>query len=86
AKGAQWSRVFVPGVVRSGFPRDDLSADEIEAERRLFYVAITRAVDEVFIAHPNDLEFQRSLERPDITETHPETSSVSRFLWEMDIA
>ncbi|MGA4815341.1 3'-5' exonuclease [Pseudomonas aeruginosa] len=57
AKGAQWSRVFVPGVVRSGFPRDDLSADEIEAERRLFYVAITRAVDEVFIAHPNDPEF-----------------------------
>ncbi|WP_284215149.1 3'-5' exonuclease, partial [Pseudomonas aeruginosa] len=86
AKGAQWSRVFVPGVVRSGFPRDDLSADEIEAERRLFYVAITRAVDEVFIAHPNDLEFQRSLERPDITEAHPQASSVSRFLWEMDIA
>ncbi|HFK8593170.1 TPA: ATP-dependent helicase [Pseudomonas aeruginosa] len=86
AKGAQWSRVFVPGAVRGVIPRDNLSADEIEAERRLFYVAITRAVDEVFIAHPNDLEFQRSLERPDITETHPETSSVSRFLWEMDIA
>lgn len=86
AKGAQWSRVFVPGLVRGGFPRDRLSNEEIEAERRLFYVAITRAVDEVFIAHPSDPEFQRILETATPTDPDPAISSVSCFLWEMDIA
>lgn len=86
AKGAQWSRVFVPGMVRGGFPRDGLNPEEVEAERRLFYVAITRAVDEVFIAHPNDAEFHRSLEVADAEAENTAASSVSRFLWEMDIA
>lgn len=86
AKGAQWSRVFVPGLVRGGFPRDHLSSEEIEAERRLFYVAITRAVEEVFIAHPSDQEFQRTLETAAAPDAPAASSSVSRFLLEMDIA
>ncbi|WP_093162286.1 3'-5' exonuclease [Variovorax sp. YR216] len=43
AKGAQWPMVFIPGLAVRTFPRDDLTSKEIEAERRLFYVAITRA-------------------------------------------
>ena len=86
AKGAQWSRVFVPGLVKGGFPRDGLMSDDLEAERRLFYVAITRAVDELYIAHPHDPEFQRGLETLGAEDVSGALGPISQFVWEMDIA
>lgn len=86
AKGAQWPTVFVPGLAARSFPRDNLEHEQIEAERRLFYVAITRASDELFVAHPSDPEFQESTQNIDSTNERSFATPVSGFLWEMDLA
>lgn len=48
-KGLEFSRIFVTGLEYGIFPRRDKDAEEIEEERRLFYVAITRAKDELYL-------------------------------------
>lgn len=54
AKGLEWSRVFVIGLIDGGFPSaksmGDLEGEE--EERRIFYVAITRAKDELYLCYP----------------------------------
>ncbi|MDR0411442.1 MAG: ATP-dependent helicase [Treponema sp.] len=47
-KGLEFHRVIISGVEQGIFPRDDESADDIEEERRLFYVGATRAMDELY--------------------------------------
>jgi len=42
-KGLEFDRVVISGMEEGLFPRDDEVDDELEEERRLFYVAITRA-------------------------------------------
>lgn len=86
AKGAQWPYVFVPGLAARAFPRDDMEHEQVEAERRLFYVAITRASEELFVAHPNDPDFQESVENVDSMNEPSFASPVSGFVWEMDLA
>lgn len=55
AKGLEWPLVAVAGVNEEDFPhysRDNPLADErLEEERRLFYVAITRAQEQLLILH-----------------------------------
>ncbi len=86
AKGAQWPVVFVPGMATSVFPRDNLIDSEIEAERRLFYVAMTRAIDKLYLAHPADPQFTRSTENIDLIVERPLSTPVSSFLWDMELA
>ncbi len=54
AKGQEWKAVFVIGLCDGMFPLsrslDNLEGEE--EERRLFYVAITRAKDELYLAYP----------------------------------
>jgi DNA helicase-2/ATP-dependent DNA helicase PcrA len=54
AKGLEWSRVFILGLVDGSFPparaMDDF--DKEEEERRVFYVALTRAKDELYLCYP----------------------------------
>ena len=54
AKGKEWKAVFVIWAVDGWFPSsravDD--PDELEEERRLMYVALTRAKDELAIVYP----------------------------------
>lgn len=51
AKGLEFKRVFVPGMAEGQFPSKRLrNNDELEEERRLFYVAITRAMSELYIS------------------------------------
>ena len=51
AKGLEFPVVFVPGMVDGQFPSKRLrNSDELEEERRLFYVAITRAMSELYIS------------------------------------
>ena len=45
-KGLEFDRVIITGLEEGLFPRDD-DPDELEEERRLFYVAITRARNEL---------------------------------------
>ena len=86
SKGAQWPHVFVPGLAARSFPRDDLEHEQIEAERRLFYVAITRASQQLFVAHPADSEFEEASESIECKTVVSRTSPVSQFVWEMDLA
>ena len=54
AKGQEWRSVFVLNVVDGCIPSDLAtgSSDEIEEERRLLYVAMTRARDELALIAP----------------------------------
>ena len=53
AKGLEFNTVFVVGLEEGLFPNENLKRNEldIEEERRLFYVAITRARANLFITH-----------------------------------
>jgi DNA helicase-2/ATP-dependent DNA helicase PcrA len=52
AKGLEWKTVFVIQAQEGKFPivRVNTKAEDIEEERRLFYVAVTRPKDELFIS------------------------------------
>ena len=54
AKGQEWSAVHVLNVVDGCIPSDlgDRHAAEIEEERRLLYVAMTRARDDLHLMVP----------------------------------
>lgn len=54
AKGLEWKVVFVLGLADGQFPHHQSKNDEraFEEERRLFYVAVTRAQDELYMIHP----------------------------------
>ena len=54
AKGLEWPIVFLLALVDGKFPSSQAlrSDDEIEEERRLFYVATTRAADELYMCYP----------------------------------
>ncbi|MDR0556250.1 MAG: ATP-dependent helicase [Treponema sp.] len=47
-KGLEFKRVIITGVEQGVFPRDDKKEEELEEERRLFYVGVTRAMDELY--------------------------------------
>jgi len=54
AKGLEWSRVIVLGLSEGRFPNYRAASTEegLEEERRLFYVAVTRAKNEVDLIYP----------------------------------
>ena len=54
AKGKEWKAVFVIWAVDGWFPssRAVEDPDELEEERRLMYVALTRAKDELAVIYP----------------------------------
>jgi DNA helicase-2/ATP-dependent DNA helicase PcrA len=47
-KGLEFKRVIMTGLEQGIFPREDKKGDELEEERRLFYVGATRAMDELY--------------------------------------
>ncbi len=54
AKGLEWKVVFVIWLAEGKFPsaRSSENPEAIEEERRLFYVAVTRAMDELYLTYP----------------------------------
>ncbi|MFA6161025.1 MAG: UvrD-helicase domain-containing protein [Patescibacteria group bacterium] len=54
AKGLEWDTVFVIHLTNLGFPNPRAleEEDSIEEERRLFYVAVTRARNRLFLSYP----------------------------------
>jgi DNA helicase-2/ATP-dependent DNA helicase PcrA len=54
AKGQEWDAVFVLNCADGCIPSDMATGkpDQIEEERRLLYVAMTRARDELHLVHP----------------------------------
>jgi DNA helicase-2/ATP-dependent DNA helicase PcrA len=54
AKGLEWPVVFVIGLTEGQFPHSKVADNpqELEEERRLFYVAVTRARDRLYLSYP----------------------------------
>jgi DNA helicase-2/ATP-dependent DNA helicase PcrA len=48
-KGLEFRRVILTGIEQGIFPRDDKKGEDLEEERRLFYVGATRAMDELYL-------------------------------------
>jgi len=57
AKGLEWRVVFVIGLLDGRFPSlyNVRSEAEVEEERRLLYVAVTRAQDYLYLTYPIDI-------------------------------
>jgi DNA helicase-2/ATP-dependent DNA helicase PcrA len=77
AKGLEWHSVFIMNLVEGLFPssRSVESLDTLEEERRLMYVASTRAKQNLFISYPMNI-FDR---QAGMTLAKP-----SRFITEMN--
>ena len=53
SKGLEYAAVFLIGLADGMFPiRRSIEAGDVEEERRLFYVAVTRARDELYLCYP----------------------------------
>ncbi|HSE57386.1 MAG TPA: ATP-dependent helicase [Nitrospiraceae bacterium] len=61
AKGLEWRSVFVIWVADGRFPSiySATSDDDLEEERRLFYVAVTRAKRHLYLTYPTNV-YERS--------------------------
>ncbi len=56
AKGLEWYAVFIPHALEGMFPSNRATnLEEMEEERRLFYVACSRAKEELYITYPNNI-------------------------------
>lgn len=69
AKGLEWRAVFVVWVAEGRFPAPPAlrSREGEEEERRLFYVAVTRAKDELYLLYPHfhiERDYTRTILRP----------------------
>jgi DNA helicase-2/ATP-dependent DNA helicase PcrA len=89
AKGLEWRAVFVIGLAEGAFPiQGALEEDGGEAEeRRLFYVAATRAMEQLYLSHPMSRALRdgdRVLLRPSrfLTELGGEVELLERWLLE----
>src|SRR6476661_8764854 len=67
AKGQEWRSVFVLNVVDGCIPSDLATGttEEIEEERRLFYVAMTRARDQLELIIPHRFYVHQQPKRGD---------------------
>ena len=76
AKGLEFSHVLITGLEDNLFPSMNMvgSASDLEEERRLFYVALTRAKKDIVLTHAS------SRMRNGKTENNP----LSRFVKEID--
>jgi len=50
SKGLEFPVVFITGMEERLFPLSTYEQDELEEERRLFYVAMTRAQEKIFLS------------------------------------
>ncbi|MGD9590587.1 MAG: ATP-dependent helicase [Pyrinomonadaceae bacterium] len=78
AKGLEWKAVFIIWAAEGKFPspRSLREIDSEEEERRLWYVALTRAKDELYVTYPllmTDYNRQTVLQKPSrfVTECPP---------------
>ncbi len=54
AKGLEWGTLFIISLKEGDFPHlKAIEEDLIEEERRLFYVAVTRCKENLFLTYPN---------------------------------
>ena len=55
SKGREWDEVYIPDLNEGNIPhKKAFTKEDIEEERRLFYVAMTRAKEKLWIGFVND--------------------------------
>lgn len=85
AKGLEWPLVIIPGLEEGAFPfyHEQKGGDlYLEDERRLFYVAITRARERGVCVHPADASLARSVKNGSSRMPKVVEGRASRFLFE----
>lgn len=85
AKGLEWPLVILPELTDGSFPviRDGSGDAEIEDERRLFYVAATRAKERLALLAPMDQALLMSSRTG--RSDPPSNPLASRFLYEANL-
>lgn len=91
AKGLEWPLVVIPGLEEGSFPGLDDHPETVlanqEDERRLCYVAMTRAREQLFFIHPPDPQLARE-QRAGASGFSPPNQDAplaSRFLYEANL-
>lgn len=86
AKGLEWPLVVLPGLSEGSFPfyREDVPGEELEDERRLFYVATTRAIEQLVYCYPIDATYQKSYKEKS-SQVPFNQGRASRFLYESNL-
>ncbi len=76
AKGLEWRVVFIPMLCEDSFPSGRSIGDEdaYEEERRVFYVAITRAKDQLYLVSPS---IKNSYRGPQMVRISPFVSELN---------
>jgi len=76
AKGLEWRVIFIPMLCEDSFPSSRVVGDpeSYEEERRVFYVAITRAKDLLYLISPAVIHVYRG----------PQTVRLSQFVTELN--
>jgi DNA helicase-2/ATP-dependent DNA helicase PcrA len=76
AKGLEWRIIFIPMLCEDFFPSSRVVDDPeaFEEERRVFYVAITRAKDQLYLISPSITQSYRGYQ----------TTRVSQFVSELN--
>jgi DNA helicase-2/ATP-dependent DNA helicase PcrA len=94
AKGLEFPVVFVSGLEEGLFPLGSKEQDELEEERRLFYVAITRAQKKVYLSYARQRfrfgklsyqapsRFLAEIESDLLDQEHAARLSQQRTIWE----
>ncbi len=87
AKGLEWDAVMVIGLCEGQFPHPKaLKEDsEMEEERRLFYVSVTRAKQYLYLVHPaTRYDYQMGLVVARRSRFLEEIASDNYEVWEVD--
>jgi DNA helicase-2/ATP-dependent DNA helicase PcrA len=83
AKGLEWGVVFIPMLGEDYFPSSRVKGDPegIEEERRVFYVAVTRTKDQLYLISPSLVQGSRGYQTmrisPFISELNPKVYKKS---------
>lgn len=88
SKGLEWPLVVIPGLKDGSFPfiadAGEGAKENLEDERRLFYVAITRGIERVALIHPPDHVLRKRSEMG-FGVAPFESLQASRFLYEANL-
>ena len=81
AKGLQWDCVIIPNCLDNCLPMPGNDSD-IDAERRVFYVGITRAKKTLYLINGDDTDLVNDYWH-DVTDTLPTKRQSSQFIYEL---